>query len=164
MSCYRTILVAYDGSDDATVALHHAAALARDQHARLVLLVVVPRMPVYPANGATAIAARDLDQCFARVLHDAIDALPPDVGVDCRLVHGKPARRILEIAREHNCDLIVMGSHGHGRLHGALIGSTSASVAREGTVPVLLLRARNTDLGEGADNGSAVSQRSIAGP
>src|SRR5438034_2726404 len=112
MSCYRTILVAYDGSDDASVALQHAAALARDQRARLLLLTVVPQVPVHPAGGAAAVAARaDIERCFEQELHAAVDALPPDVGIDSRLAHGKPARRILEIAGEHNCDLIVMGSH-----------------------------------------------------
>ena len=151
MSCYRTILIAYDSSADATAALHHAASLAGDQHARLVLVTVVPHLPVHPVDAATAVAARDIERSFAQALRDAIDALPPDVGIDSRLVHGKPARRILDIAREHRCDLIVMGSHGHGRLHGALIGCTSATVVRESTVPVLLLRAPRTTRDENAD-------------
>jgi nucleotide-binding universal stress UspA family protein len=150
MSCYRSILIAYDGSADAIAALRHAASLARDQHARIVLLTVVPRMPVPPVDAAAAIAARDLERSFSRVLHDANEALPPDVGLDTRLVYGKPARQILDIAREHDCDLIVMGSHGHGRLHGALIGCTSATVLRESTIPVLLLRAPTADRQENA--------------
>ena len=155
MSCYRSILIAYDGSADAIAALRHAASLARDQHARIVLLTVVPRVPVPPVDAAAAIASRDLERTFGRVLHDAIEALPPDVGLDTRLVHGKPARQILDVAREHDCDLIVMGSHGHGRLHGALIGCTSATVLRESTVPVLLLRAPCADRHENADAASS---------
>jgi nucleotide-binding universal stress UspA family protein len=141
MTCYRSILVAYDGSADATAALRHAADLARDQHARIVLLTVVPRVAVPPVDASAAVAARDLERSFARVLHDAIELLPADIGLDTRLVHGKPSRVILDVAREHDCDLIVMGSHGHGRLHEALIGCTSATVVRESTIPVLLLRA-----------------------
>jgi nucleotide-binding universal stress UspA family protein len=140
MSCYRAILVAHDGSPDAGAALAHAVGLARDQHARLVLLTVVPRVVTNPVDARTAGAARDIERSFAASLHEAIEGVPVDVGVESRLVHGKPARRILEIAQEHRCDLIVMGSHGHGRLHGALIGCTSATVLRESTIPVLLVR------------------------
>src|SRR4051812_49233071 len=125
MSCYRSILLAYDGSADAGAALQHAASLARDQHARIIILTVVPRVKVPAVDASAAVAARDLELSFARVLHDAIEALPPDVGLETRLVHGKPSRQILEVARERDCDLIVMGSHGHGRLHEALVGCTS---------------------------------------
>jgi nucleotide-binding universal stress UspA family protein len=141
VSCYRTILVAYDGSADATAALAHAATLAQDQNARLVVLTVMQTPAVQPADAATAVAARELEQAFQRHLHEAVDRLPSDVGVDCRLVRGKPARKIIEVAREHGCDLIVMGSHGHGRLHGALNGCTSTTVLRESDIPVLLMRA-----------------------
>jgi nucleotide-binding universal stress UspA family protein len=100
----------------------------------------VPRVVTNPVDARTAGAARDIERSFAASLHEAIEGVPVDVGVESRLVHGKPARRILEIAQEHRCDLIVMGSHGHGRLHGALIGCTSATVLRESTIPVLLVR------------------------
>jgi nucleotide-binding universal stress UspA family protein len=141
MTCYRNILVAHDGSPDADAALAHATALARDQHARLILLTVVPRVTTNVVDARTAGAAREIERSFAETLHEAIEAVPVDVGVESRLVHGKPARRILEVATEQRCDLIVMGSHGHGRLHGALMGCTSATVLRESTTPVLLVRA-----------------------
>ena len=44
-SVYRNILVAVDGSPDADAALAHAAALARDQRARLTLLTAIPPIP-----------------------------------------------------------------------------------------------------------------------
>jgi len=142
MGWYRTILVAIDGSVDAAAALHHAVALARDQHARLVLLTVVPAAPPQAVGPAGALPAQvDGEATFARILRGAVDSLPPDIGVESRLVKGRPARRIVEIADEVGCDLIVMGFHGHGRLHHALIGSVSDSVMRAAALPVLLMRA-----------------------
>lgn len=142
MGFYRTILAAVDGSRDAAAALRHAATLARDQHARLVVLTVVPAAPPQTVSPAGALpVAVDTERTFARILREAVDSLPPDVGVESRLVRGRPARRIVEVAEEVGCDLIVMGFHGHGRLHHALIGSVSDSVMRASTLPVLLMRA-----------------------
>ncbi|MEA2151519.1 MAG: hypothetical protein QOD69_3349 [Solirubrobacteraceae bacterium] len=154
MGCYRTILAAVDGSADAAAALRHAASLARDQHARLVVLTVVPATPPPVASpGAVAPPAADNDAAYARILREAVEPLPADVGVQTRIVRGRPARRILDVAQEAGADLIVMGFHGHGRLHHALIGSTSDAVLRASTVPVLLMSASCAQ--DGADPAGA---------
>lgn len=142
MGCYRTILVAVDGSPDAAAALGHAASLARDQHARLIVLTVAPAAPTQSVTPAGALPPPvDSEKTFARILREAVETLPADVGVQTRLARGRPARRILEVAQESGCDLIVMGFHGHGRLHHALMGSVSDSVLRHSGLPVLLMRA-----------------------
>ena len=82
----------------------------------------------------------DCESAYARELRAAVDELPPTISVETRLVSGKAAKRILEVADECSCDLIVMGFHGHGRLHHALMGSVSATVLRESKRPVLLVR------------------------
>jgi nucleotide-binding universal stress UspA family protein len=139
---YRKILVAVDGSDDAVAALRHAAELARDQHAKLVVLTVVPATPPQvAAPGAVTPSAADTEAAYERILRRAVETLPDDVGVVQRIARGRPARTIVEVAREVDCDLIVMGAHGHGRLHHALIGSTSDAVVRAADRPVLLMRA-----------------------
>jgi nucleotide-binding universal stress UspA family protein len=142
MGCYRTILAAVDGSADAAAALRHAASLALDQHARLIVLTVVPPAPPQVANpGAVAPSAGETEDAYCRIMRRAVDVLPPDVGVETRIARGRPAKAIVEVARESGCDLIVMGAHGHGRLHHALIGSTSDAVVRASDLPVLLMRA-----------------------
>jgi nucleotide-binding universal stress UspA family protein len=138
MACYHRILVAIDGSPDADAALHHAATLARDQNALITLLTVAP--PPATPIGAGASAPPDLLDFHSRILREATDSLPADVGVTTRLERGNAAERILEIAREEEHDLVVMGSHGHSRVHRALLGSVSEKVLKSSTVPVLLMR------------------------
>ena len=53
---------------------------------------------------------------------------------------GTPAEVILDTARERACDLIVLGTHGHGAITDALIGSTAKRVVRGSTIPVLVVR------------------------
>jgi nucleotide-binding universal stress UspA family protein len=144
VGCYRTILAAVDGSKDAQAALRHAAALARDLHARLVVLTVVPPPQYVGGIGAGATAVADLQGLMARELHRAVDALPDDIGVEARLVKGRAADRILEAADQCRCDLIVMGFRGHGRLRQAVRGSVADTVARNSERPVLLVRAECT--------------------
>lgn len=138
MACYHRILVAIDGSRDAAAALAHAVTLARDQHALLTLMTVAP--PVATATGVGATAPPDLLDEHSRVLREATDSLPDDVGVTTRLERGNPADAILKLAAEGDHDLIVMGSHGHSRVHRALLGSVSEKVLQVSEVPVLLMR------------------------
>jgi nucleotide-binding universal stress UspA family protein len=146
MGCYRTILVAVDGSADAAAALRHAASLARDQHARLIVLTVVPAAPPQVSSASVVVPTpAETDDEYARILRRAVGQLPPDVGVETRIARGRPAKAIVEIAHETGSDLIVMGAHGHGRLHHALIGSVSDAVLRVSDLPVLLMRAAGSD-------------------
>jgi nucleotide-binding universal stress UspA family protein len=139
MGCYCKILVALDGSADAYAALRHAATLAADQHARLVVLMVTPA-PKHAVMVSGPVLISDPESTYAQELRHAVNSLPPSISVESRLTNGKPARRILEVAEESCADLIVMGFHGHGRLHQAVAGSVSGTVLRESTRPVLLIR------------------------
>ncbi len=139
MSCYRNILVALDGSPDAEAALRHTVTLARDQNALLTLHSVVPRPPV--PTGAGVAPPPDLTEVHDSLLREAVEAVPDDIGVTSRLEHGDPAAAILQRVEEGTYDLVVMGSHGHSRVHRALLGSVSERVLKGATVPVLLMRA-----------------------
>ncbi len=138
MSCYHRILVAIDGSADAEAALRHAVELARDQNALMTLLTVAPPQPT--PVGAAASAPPDLHCFHQKLLREATDSLPGDVGVTTRLERGNPAETILRVAAEGEHDLVVMGSHGHSRVHRALLGSVSERVLQASSVPVLLMR------------------------
>lgn len=146
MSCYRQILVAHDGSTDANAALEHAVRLARDQHACLTLLTVAP-FPHAPASMGASATPDPVDS-FRVALGRAVDSVPDDVGLRTLILRGDPAQLILDTARDGGHDLIVMGSHGHGRLHRALLGSVSLRVLHDSRVPVLFMRRKGGDGGE----------------
>jgi nucleotide-binding universal stress UspA family protein len=141
-SIYRNILVAVDGSPDADAALAHAAELARDQRARLTLVTAVPQVPATAllASGAAPPQA-EVVRHYAELLRVSAAALPEDVSVTTLLVEGPPGRALVERARSGAFDLIVMGSHGHGRLHTSLLGCVSQKVLHASPIPVLLIRA-----------------------
>jgi len=141
-SVYRNILVAVDGSPDADAALAHAAALARDQRARLTLLTAIPPLPAAALLATGAAPPRsEVVSHYADLLRHAAAALPEDVSVTTLLVEGPPARALIERSRSGAFDLIVMGSHGHGRLHTSLLGCVSQKVLHASPIPVLMTRA-----------------------
>lgn len=53
---------------------------------------------------------------------------------------GLPVDAILTKAKENGYDLIVMGTHGHGLLFSALIGSTARKMVQFSEIPVLVVR------------------------
>ena len=54
--------------------------------------------------------------------------------------HGTPAEVIVEAAQELRCDLIVMGTHGHGTIADVFVGSTAKWVIKHSPIPVLVIR------------------------
>ena len=52
---------------------------------------------------------------------------------------GKPAREILEYARSHDIDQVVLGSHGRSGIDRALLGSVAETVTRRARIPVTII-------------------------
>lgn len=121
------ILVGVDGSDSAGRALHEAVELANALHAPLVILAVAERegdLPLAQQNVLEAHSLARAHECAAATLTDI----------------GAPATRILEKAAETGCNLVVLGSHGHGWIYDRLIGSAAAHVISRAPMPVLVVR------------------------
>lgn len=124
----RGIVVGVDGSPSADAAAVAAASLAR--HCALPLTVVA----VHDAAGGRAAAAQTLDRVAGLLASEGNEAAR-------RLHSGKPFQGILDAAAETGADLIVLGSHGHGGLRHAVIGSTVEQVIGRAACPVLVVKA-----------------------
>jgi nucleotide-binding universal stress UspA family protein len=75
---------------------------------------------------------------FRRVA--AIDPRLREVNVHTEMVTGDPVTEILQAAREHGCDLIVMSTHGRTGLARLLMGSVAEQVLRRAPCPVLTVK------------------------
>jgi nucleotide-binding universal stress UspA family protein len=64
----------------------------------------------------------------------------PGRTVEATLLMGRPASVIVEEARRIGADVVVVGSHGHGAVASALLGSVSAEVVDQAPCPVLVAR------------------------
>jgi nucleotide-binding universal stress UspA family protein len=62
----------------------------------------------------------------------------PDVGIRRRIEIGDPGRWLIEASER--AQLVVVGSHGCGRLRGVLLGSVGAAVVNRAKIPVIVAR------------------------
>ncbi len=69
----------------------------------------------------------------------------PNLSVVPGVLHGRAASAILEAAEAMKADLIVVGSRGHGTIETMVLGSVSAEVVDQASVPVLVARGRDID-------------------
>jgi nucleotide-binding universal stress UspA family protein len=136
----RKILVAIDGSAHARKALEIATDIAQNYGATLVLLHAFPHVSdlLGTPHYENLLGARSL--IGERILESGRDQVGDVAPVETQLVEGPPAPAILRVAADEGCDLIVVGSRGHGQLAGLLLGSVSAVVAQQSHGPVLIVR------------------------
>jgi len=144
----QRVLAAVDGSDPSIRGVEFAADLAAKYGAELVLLAVAPDVPdagleayaraehlrapgnVLPLAAADAILTRARDRAVAKGATRIV--------TEAEL--GDPAGRIIDQARDRKADLVVMGSRGHGRLAGLVLGSVAQKVVSHAPCPVTVVR------------------------
>jgi nucleotide-binding universal stress UspA family protein len=145
----KTIVVGYDGSEPAKRALERAAELAEKLEAKLVVTsvaepVAVPSDTFVPGDAIGLASPAILpvpDRAEAtRELQEAREALEGrDLEVDYVATMGDAAEGIIEVAAEHEADLIVVGTREPGFLDRVLSGDVSETVSRRAHRDVLIV-------------------------
>jgi nucleotide-binding universal stress UspA family protein len=137
----KEILIATDGSAGAYLAVEQGVSLAKMLDAQ-VTFVSVARAPFsalgepYYQRALTA----ELARARAAIDDAVIAAEERHVPYETEILEGSPAERILEVAKTHAAELIVIGSRGRGGVTGAVLGSVSSDVVHRSDRPVLVAR------------------------
>src|SRR5512143_2448850 len=143
MRTLERIGVGTNFSPQSDVALGVAVALARATRARIDLVHVVHRPPLYERMVLSEQKlVADLAQKAASHLQQLASS-PAFAGVPIA-VHtrtGTPYNELLAVAREQRHDLIVVGARQRGGLSDLLLGSTAERVLRKAPTPILLAKA-----------------------
>ena len=136
---YRKILVPLDHTSRDRDAIAHAAALARQQGAKLYLLHVeegVTSLVFGPLSDTAEVEAGG--EYLQRIVRDLENQ---QVAVEMVVRHARvPKTEIVRYARELQPDLIVMGAHGHRGLKDIVFGTTINAVRHKLKVPLLVVR------------------------
>ena len=138
------ILFAADGSKFTKKALAflvtHEAML--DEDGEVVVLHVQTPLPPRVKTIVGASTVQDYHRDEAAKVLEPIGKFLDKHGLRYRVswVVGPNAAEIVRAAEREKAHLIVMGTHGHGLLGRALMGSVAQKVVTECTVPVLLVK------------------------
>ena len=145
MIALRRILVAVDFTDHSRQAMAHAAGLAEVFGSEVILCHVVEspslleKLPpmgeeYFPPNLGTLHEEQARKQC---------EALAKEFGLNSARIEipmGRPFVKLVQLAREEDVDLIVLGTHGHGAVAHMLLGSVAERVVQKAPCPVLTVR------------------------
>ncbi|MDL9997389.1 universal stress protein [Variovorax sp. J22P240] len=147
---YERILVATDGSDLSELAVTSAIDLALLTQAELIAVKVVHHYPASYFEGSMLMSQmevtrlREQADVEAQRVVDAVKAAADSKGVKSTraivMQSELVSEAIIEAARVHKCDLIVMASHGRRGIKRLLMGSETLHVLTHSHTPVLVLR------------------------
>ena len=136
---YRKILVPLDHTSRDRDAIAHAAAMAKQQNAKLYILHVeegVTSQLFGPLSSTAEVEAGD------HYLHQIVrDLENQQIPVEMVVRHARtPTKEIVRYAEELKPDLVVMGAHGHKGLKDIVFGTTINAVRHKLKMPLLIVR------------------------
>jgi nucleotide-binding universal stress UspA family protein len=129
MAKYRKILVAYDGSASARNGLAVASHLAKEDKSWIKVLTVLPGYEGDLELVGVSNIKETIEGPGRKLLKEAQEiADHEDVHILTNMTQGEPYEKIVHVADDENCDLIVMGRRGQHQLERELVGSVTARV------------------------------------
>ena len=146
------VILAIDGSPHSHAALVEFATRPWPKGTEVQILTVIhPSIPLF-IEPTLLVAAAHVQQAHdlrhqAPALLDAASTLirdaAPAVTVTTRIVEGVPKDMIVQEANDWGADLVVLGSHGYGRIRRAVLGSIASGVVAEAPCSVHVVRAKH---------------------
>lgn len=137
-----TVLVAYDGSDPAQKALHHAATHYPDDEIVLLRVIEAADGSLEAGIGLVQEKLKQRRQETEREISAEVGALiqRDDLELRTEIKVGKPARVIVDFAETHDVECIVIGNHGREGVSRVLLGSVAERVVRRAPTTVTVVR------------------------
>lgn len=135
---YRMIAaaIAHDSTDVAV--LHNAVSLAQKSNASLVLLHVVEGAVGSMYGRSTYDAETRSDEEYLDAVKNELQSMVKHVHAS--IGYGSVPKEIVRLVKENNCDLLIMGGHGHRGIKDVIFGATISPVRHELSIPVLIVR------------------------
>lgn len=162
----KRLLVPLDGSELSERALVMAADLAESLNATIVLARVVPP-PVtgrfYAASLLEQVQEAHMKEAQEYINSVAQRAKGDRLSVQTRVLMGDVPTTLIRLARQADCDLIVMGSHGMGGLGWQVFGSVAQKVLHGSAVPVLIVRSTPEEFEREEEKEEALSDQALLG-
>lgn len=137
----RIVGAAFDATHESRRAVSFAAQLARSASAALRVFGVVEAVQLGDVVYRSAVGGPDprfSRDALEHELDAVLETLPGEVGAQKVLRSGPPANSLVDAGRGA-VDLMVIGTHGYGRLLKLLLGSVAGKVVRHAPWPVVVV-------------------------
>lgn len=142
MPQFDRVLVPLDFSPISDTVLRYGVELTREEGTTILLHVLEPLPLHFESAFGTFVNTEGLARIrdnAKKLIAAACDRYPGRNFVT-ELHEGKAAPIILEAAKRHRAELIVVGTHGRGGLEHLFLGSVAARIVRKASCPVLTVR------------------------
>ena len=150
---YKRILVAVDGSDTSSLAMQEAIKLTKENQATLRIVYVLDALIVnwegLAINYEKYITSiKDYGQSILNKME--VLAREAGIHVETRLIEiadhsSRIPEEIIKETIDWHADLLVIGTHGRHGFSRLLLGSVAEGVIHLATIPVLLIRGKDSD-------------------
>lgn len=137
------IIVLTDFSECSTYALKAAASMAKKNGAGILVIhmlelnqaLITSPEGFHPEQSIffLKLAEKRMTEFLDKDYLDGVEVTPV-------IKHYKVYSEVNEIAKEHNAELIIMGSHGSSGFNEVFVGSNAEKVVRNSKIPVLVLK------------------------
>ncbi len=142
---YKNILLGYDGSDGAKIALTEAVNLSKILEAELTAIWVRGSLPHFPETvdeiEEENMAADSFFKRLSKEIQSVAGKNEKKIKFICK--SGNPAKVIIEYSKEMKFDLIIVGSKGSSGLWGNVLGHISDRISENAPCSVLIVRKNN---------------------
>ena len=165
----RPIIVGVDGSNFSRAALRWAMTEAMLRQCQVRALMVIPDPAAMATSRVTPIGSltvlpglpsQDEQSILDSVVRD-VAGERTDNGLTAELLHGSPPEVLCW--QTEGAQLLVLGSHGNGRLFDAVLGSVSEYCLRQALCPVLVIPIQLAESARHAESShQAADRRRIA--
>ena len=154
----KNILYATDLSENARYALEYASTIANRFGAAITILHVLEELSPSSLGLVSEIVGKERwADLKKRNEEKVISSIKTGIEEECNEISqtmpecpfivqriivktGHPVDQIIHYAEKEDCDMVIIGSHGHGIFSEAVLGSTSRRVLRQCRKPVLVIR------------------------
>ena len=135
----KKILVPMDGSKNSMRGLDEAIYLARQCHAIITGLYVIP-ISNSTDSQISNLEKYLLDNASKFMSKAKTRAAQNGIIFDDAIIHGDEGPKIISYANNKSYDIIVIGSRGMGSIKEIFLGSTSNYVLHKSKIPVLIVK------------------------
>lgn len=151
----QRIVIATDGSPGACAAVAGGVALARDLGAAVTFVSVRPGSPLFGDPKLIRHLCDELRDTRGALDGAMDEAERADVDADFEICEGPIAEEIARAASYRSADIVVVGARGDRPVAGMPLGSVAQEVVEVCSVPVLVIKSLEVEVGDADGEGLA---------